>query len=209
MSKFKKTNESLPTPVNGADAFAAAGSELGGSTLPILKMSKAGEWVSGTENMPVTEKLFAADVQGAQRGFICFVDGELVDEVMVPVARGVAISLEELADHGPYQDGDGWTASASIQLRSIETGDEFVYKPSSQGGRSAIGGLLTKYSFRLGAGKGGIPIVELENSSYEHRRFGIVNKPVLKLVSWKDEADLVNGIDAKPGEGLRDDDIPF
>ena len=63
-----------------------------------------------------------------------------------------------------------------------------------------IGALLTKYSYRLASGKSGVPIVELGASSYEHNKYGIIFKPVFKLVSWEDEADLQNGIVAKPGE---------
>ena len=44
MAKFNKTNGNLPAPpVNAADAYVAAASELGGSVLPLLKMSKAGD----------------------------------------------------------------------------------------------------------------------------------------------------------------------
>ena len=157
MTNITNTRENSSTLFNAANAFAAAGSELGGSALPILKMSKAGCWVYGAENTPVTEKLFAADANGAQRGFVCFVDGDVVGEVMVPVSIGKTVSPNELPDNGPYQDGDGWMEAASLQLRSIESGEEFLFKPTSHGGRSAIGALLTKYGYRLSIGKAGMP----------------------------------------------------
>ena len=192
-----------------ANAFAAAGSELGGSSLPILKMSKSGTWVFGAENTPMTETRFATDVPGAQRGWVCFVDGECVEEKMVPVASGKTISEDELPDHGPYEKDDGWVESASIQLRSIETGEEFLFKPTSHGGRSAIGALLTKFGYRLSMGKSGIAIINLEVSSYEHKRYGTVFKPVLKIVSWRDEADLVADGGEKPTEEIISDEIPW
>ena len=84
MSDLTTTNnENLPAAAATADAFVAAGSEMGGSTLTIIKLSKNGEWVTGVEAEPMTEKRFAADVKGAQRGWVCFVDGEVVDEQMV------------------------------------------------------------------------------------------------------------------------------
>lgn len=192
-----------------ADAFSAAGAKLGGTALPILKLSKAGKWVVGADNMPVSDVRFAADVQNTRFGFVCFVGGEVVDEVLVPVALGKSISPDQLPDHGPYKDREGWVSSASLQLRGLETGDEFVFKPTSHGGRSAIGALLNKCSSRLRLGKTGIPIVELDVSSYEHRLYGPVLKPILKVVGWQDEADLINGAVEEPGNGLFDDDIDF
>ena len=52
-------NENTLTQNSTADAFAAAGSELGGSALPILKMSKGGSWVYGAQNTPLAETRFA------------------------------------------------------------------------------------------------------------------------------------------------------
>jgi len=210
MTDIQTVNKKSAGEVRAANAFAAAGSELTGSALPILKLSKSGAWVFGAENTPLTETRLAADVQGAQRGFICFVDGEVVEDVMEPVALGKAITPDDLADHGPYADGDGWVTSASIQLRSIETGEEYMFKPTSHGGRAAIGALLTKYGYRLSAKKGGIPIVECDVTSYEHKRYGTVFKPVFNIVSWQDEAELmVKDDDTKLGEELLDELAPF
>lgn len=209
MNELSEIENKLSTPVSTANAFAAAGSELGDSALPILKLAKSGNWIFGTENTPVSETRFAADVRGSQRGFVCFIDGEVVGEVMVPVALGKVISPDELPDHGPYEGTDGWKPSASIQLRSTETGEQFVFKPTSQGGHAAIGALLTKYGYRLGLGKGGIPIVDLDVTSYEHKRYGTVFKPVFKIVSWQNEAALVPGAGEDLGEDLLNDSVPF
>jgi len=192
-----------------ANAFATAGSALGQSTLPIIKLSKAGQWVSGAENTPVIETRFAADVQGAQVGFICFVAGDVIDEAMVPVALGQKLSLQDLPEHGPYEGGDGWQPTAALQLRAIESGEEYIFKPTSQGGRAAIGDLLKRYGNRLSTGKGGIPIVELSVSSYEHRRYGRVFKPSFRVAEWRDEAALVNGNAAKLVEEPPNDETPF
>lgn len=207
--KHKVSNNNVPAVINTANAFAAAGSELGGSSLPIMKLSKSGIWVTGSENMEVAETRYAADVQGAQRGFVCFVGGEVIDEAMVPVALGEVILPGNLPDHGPYEAGDGWQPCASIQLRAIETGEEFIFKPTSHGGRAAIGALLTAYSFRLIAGKGGIPIVDLAVTSYEHRRYGTVVKPVFRIVSWQDGESLASGGGEKRGGEFPDDTVPF
>lgn len=208
MSEITTNNgeEHLPSTAN---AFMAAGSELSGSALPILKLTKDGRWVSGTDNVPITESRFAADVNGALRGYVCFVDGEVVDERMLPVALGKQVSRDELQDHGPCEGTDGWKPSASIQLRGIETGEQYVFRTTSLGGREAIGGLLSKYGYRMDIGKGGVPIIDLGETSYDHKRYGKVHKPLFRIVSWQTETDLVARSGEKLKDELLDDSVPF
>ena len=213
------SNSNKPTPPIAA-AFLAAGSELGRPNLPILKLTKNGAWVFGADNAPVTETRFVADVPGAEHGFTCFVDRKVVGEVMTPVAHGKKVTQNDLPDHGPYRDGDGWSPSASIRLQSLTTGEEFLFKTTSQGGRSAMGELVTKYGRRLAAGDGRIPVVELAVDRYEHTRYGTVYTPLFRIVGWQDDADPeaapVTPGDSVPTAGvvslsdeLGDDDIPF
>lgn len=201
MSEISTINENIPTAISKADAFAAAASDLCGSALPIIKLTKDGNWVRGAENTPVTEIRFAVDVDGAERGFVCFVDGKLEDKVMVRVASGKKVSQETLPDHGPYEGNDGWKACTSIQLRSLTSGDEFLFCPVSNGGLAAIGPILKMYKCRLQANKGGIPIIDLDVADYKHKSYGKVLKPVLKIVEWRNEEDL--------GGELLDDSQPF
>ncbi len=209
MTEITSISTNTQPPARQGNAFTAAASDLGKSIFPILKLAKTGQWVSGPENTPMPETLYAADVEGSQVGFTCFVDGNVADEIMLPVALGRKISPDELPDHGPYQDGDGWKPSASIQLKAIETGEQFIFKPTSHGGLSAISALLSRYGHRLDIGKGGIPIVELKVDSYEHKRYGKIYKPSFRIKLWREEADLVDGGAVKLGEELHDDKIPF
>jgi hypothetical protein len=210
------SNSNKPTPPTAA-AFLAAGSELGRPNLPILKFTKGGAWVVGADNAPVTETRFVADVPGAEHGFTCFVDHKVVDEVMTPVSHGKKVSQNDLRAHGR---GGGWSPSASIRLQSLRTGKEFLYKTTSQGGRATIGELLTEYAHRLEAGKGGVPVVELAVSRYEHKLYGTVHTPQFRIMGWQNDADPA-ATPVTPGgrapnvgafslsEELGDDDIPF
>ena len=137
----------------------------------------------------IAEIQFAANVQGASRGWTCFRDGAVVDEKMVLVSLGRKISPEELADHGPYDGGDGWHLAVSLQLRSMRTGQECLFKSTSLGGRAAFGELLTTHGLRLASGDSGIPVIELGVSHYTHRRYGLVYEPSFKVVGWLDEYD--------------------
>jgi len=183
-----------------------------------------------SDNSPVSGNRFMADVHHAEEGFICFIDGKVVDEKLVAIAEGREISRSELADHGPYSDGDGWKQIVSLRLQSIETAELSVFKSTSMGGRSACASLMTKYGSRCDLGKYGNPIVELSDGNYKHKTYGTVAKPEFRIVSWLDDPGLIDGgavpatggplpkhggttsTDAaveKPGEEHLDDEIPF
>jgi hypothetical protein len=204
----------------GAAAFLAAGSELGRSSFPILKLTKGGVWVAGASNTPVTVSRFAADIAHARRGFTCFREGTVVDEMLVLVSLATRIAQDELPDRGPYEEGDGWRPAAALQLRAMETGEQFVFKTTSRGGLSATGDLLSKYGHRLETGRGGIPVIELAVSHYAHKRYGLVYEPSFPIVDWLDEDDpstspmIPSGgspapAAEKPDEGFLSDEIPF
>jgi hypothetical protein len=200
----KKEDQALSTLAN---AFANAGAQLGGTALEILKLTKSGEWVAGADNTAVTERRFAADVKNARRGYVCFVDGQVVDEVWVPVATGKTVAKEDLPDQGPFEGNDGWVESVAIQLRSLESGADYIFKPTSHGGRAAVGGLLTAYGHRLELGKSGVPIIEIGAGSYEHKRYGKVFKPIFRIVDWRAESELLTQVGETPP--ISDDEIPF
>ena len=188
MHEVNSANSNKLALRTAADAFLEAGADFSRSNHPILRLTKGGVWVAGADKTPIAEIQFAANVQGASRGWTCFRDGAVVDEKMVLVSLGRKISPEELADHGPYDGGDGWHLAVSLQLRSMRTGQECLFKSTSLGGRAAFGELLTTHGLRLASGDSGIPVIELGVSHYTHRRYGLVYEPSFKVVGWLDES---------------------
>jgi hypothetical protein len=212
------TNSKKISPITAA-AFIAAGAELSRSGLRIMRVTKSGQLVAGPDNEPVTETRYLADVANAQLGYLRFVNGK-VEEAMAPVSLGQKISRDDLPEHGPHDNGDGWHPAVAIQLRSMSTGEVFIFKNTSQGGRAAAGELLSKFGYHAASGGRGIPVVELTVTSYAHKRFGRVYKPSFVIVGWLDEGDpsaapaIPDGgpprVDAvKPNDELHDEDIPF
>lgn len=203
------------------DPFAAAADELGNDFLPILRMTKAGQWVSGPDNDPLEDHEAAFAMHTFARGFVCWKDGEVVDEKMVVVAGGELRPLVgELPDHGPYDnDQDGWAGTASIQGRFLKTDEEFLYRPSSRGGLNALAGLAGKYATRRQRQPNVVPIVRLESKSYSHQQFGEIFNPVLRVIDWQDEPDLIAAASSSVGNVAADaaavavddlnDSIPF
>ena len=101
--------------------------------------------------------------------------------------------------------GPDWKATMAIQLRSVTTDDEFVFSPTSAGGRQAIVKLLDVYERRLRGGADGVMIIELGASSYQHKQYGTVNKPLLRFIGWHDE-----NVDSDVDTGaMLSDSIPF
>lgn len=206
MNTQGKITKDIQTCRNIADAFAAAGSQHQDDRNPaIVKLTKSGDWVHGRDKTPLANTRFVADVEGAAAGFICFKSGGGVEKAMAPVASGKLIRRDDLQDHGPYRDGDGWTECLSLPLRSVENGEEYVFEPTSIGGRAAIRQLFSEYGRWLRSGRSGLPVIELEATSYQHPRYGTVFKPVLKIVGWQDENAPGNGV----APDFENDSIPF
>lgn len=199
------------------DPYAAAANEMGNNFLPIVKMTKAGEWVSGPDEEELEDHEAAFAMNTFAHGFVCWKDGEVVDEKMVLVASGELRPLfDELPDHGPYENDDGWAGTASIQLRLLKTDEELLYRPSSRGGLNALAGLARKYANKRQRQPNVVPIVHLETKSYAHRQYGKIFNPVLRVLDWKEEPDLVVAATAVvPANGGGDvvpdlnDEIPY
>lgn len=98
---------------------------------------------------------FIVNYPSAQRGWICWVDGEVVDEVNIVIASGEYFPKEnELEDHGPYEtneDGseDGWSEQYILHLYSEELEQAFTFKTSSKSGIRAVRKLLKAYGSKV------------------------------------------------------------
>ncbi len=168
------------------DPYAAAANEMANNFLPIVKMTKAGEWVSGPDEEELEDHEAAFAMNTFAHGFVCWKDGEVVDEKMVLVASG--------------------------ELRPLFV----LYRPSSRGGLNALAGLARKYANKRQRQPNVVPIVRLETKSYAHRQYGKIFNPILRVLDWKEEPDLVVAATAVvPANGGGDvvpdlnDEIPY
>ena len=208
-----ESNTALSTDT--VDPYAAAADEMGNAFLPILKMTKAGQWVSGSDNDPLEDHEAAFAMHTFERGYVCWKGGEIVDEQMVLVSSGEPVPREEdLPDHGPYDaDQDGWAGTASIQLRLLKTDEELLYRPSSRGGLNALAGLARRYATKRQQQPNVLPVVRLESKSYQHAQYGETFNPVLRVIDWREEPDLIAAAVGSPdvvvAEAGLDDEIPY
>jgi hypothetical protein len=164
--------------------------------------SNNGDYTFGSEGeeIPSGTRLIV-DMNSLARGFICWVEEEVVDEVLVRAIDGKPPGEDELTDHAPeggykkYEDGteDGWAAQVKIVFRGMETGEDYTFKTTSKSGMRAIGALSQSYGRVFRQHEGEMPIVELSTSSFipkNNKKVGKKYAPVFKIVDWisEDEA---------------------
>jgi len=175
-----------------------------------------GEFTYGRSNdeLELGTILAAAVVESYQTGWICWIDGEVKDEIMVLVASGEkAPSKHNLPDHGPYDDeDDGWRKQAAILFKDPETGDQYYFKTSSASGVRALATLGNAF------GKGmkehnpahEVPLVELDAHSFEVKGKKKVTKhaPVFNITDWMDVTDIPEPEERAPEDEPEADEEP-
>lgn len=153
----------------------------------LLRMLKAdGSWVFGQEAEEIEENdRIAVNPISIMHGFIDWCEGQIADEVMVPVSQPLP-SKESL---GAAQGKNGWTEQ--LQFDAQFFGDPDLadillrYKQNSLGGREAIRALAKQILNQIqNYGDYPVPVVQLTNTNYKHKEYGIIYKPVFEVVKW-------------------------
>lgn len=204
----------VATP-GGYNPFLEAADEMGASSgAKFLKFSgNTGEYTYGSddEELEYGTRL-AVNPSEFKRGWICWDDGEVQDEIMVRVTEGKPPAKHELEDHGPYtNDNDGWSEQSSAAFRDVETGEEFLYKTSSKSGRMALANLVRDYgkAFQMNPGK--LPVIELDATSFTPKKApksaGKKYAPTFKIVEWVSEAELIAKF--ADGDVPEDDEVDY
>jgi hypothetical protein len=142
-----------------------------------------------------------------KRGWICWNNKEVMEEIMVRVVEGKPPAKGSLTDHGPYKKKqDGWREQASFEMRDIEDGTQFQFKTSSKGGNISVANLIRDFGKAFSQHPGELAIIELQHVSFEAKdedgdSIGKKFAPVFKIVEWASEADLIAKLDAAKDSG--------
>lgn len=191
------------------DPFAMAGNDMAGASALYAKFNgNSGEFTYGANATEIEKgERMAADVFGARRGWICWVESEVAEEIMVAIPNGNPPAEHTLTDHGPYkkyEDGteDGWSSQFAINFRLLgedHDGVEITYKTSTKSALRPLGDLVKQYGREYKMNPGKIPIVELDKGSYmpREKKHGKKYFPIFKIVDWIDEEELL----AQYGDG--------
>lgn len=185
------------------DPFASAANDMAGSSAIYAKFNgNSGEFSYGAQSEEVEAgERMAANVVGARRGWICWKESEVVEEIMVPILEGRPPAEHTLTNHGPYEkhaDGteDGWSEQFSIAFRLLgeaHDGVEITYKSSTKSAMRPFGDLLKQFSREYKNNPGKVPIVEFGKGSYmpKEKKHGKKYFPTFKIVEWIDEDELL------------------
>jgi len=185
-----------------ANQYSAGGGDGGG--VQFLKFNgNDGEFTYGAnrEVLDIGTQL-AVNMESYEVGFICWKEGEVVDEKMVPIVSGQSVSKADLPDHGPYktyEDGtkDGWSEQRSVNFKGIEDGTDYQFKTTSKSGLIALGNLLRDFAKGVKLNDGKVPVIELAINTFTPKnnpRAGKKHAPTFKIVAWVDQNELAETI---------------
>jgi hypothetical protein len=151
---------------------------------PLLRLLRNGEWVFGQSNEEVQEgSRWAINMMSLQRGWCCWHEGQLLGQVMD------SIQVPRPPCPAPIQ-GVGFSEQYSMELTCIfgdDAGTLVLYKNNSLGFKNAFADLMGKIRARYAMDRVNFwPVVELEMDSYDHKKYGVIYTPVLKIVAWAD-----------------------
>ena len=168
---------SLSTAVKKINAADTSG-------VAYLKMTKAGEWIFGADEVEVNETTeWAINPDCFSVGYACWGDGVLLDEKMALVTDDAILKSDlPTLSHG-------WKDQVGMQLACLEgvnEGQQVVYTATSKGGSDAFKAVVEAVVERATAGKTDIiPVVCLTTDSYKHKKYGKVYTPVFNIIGWE------------------------
>jgi hypothetical protein len=178
-----------------------APASVAGGGKPLLRLLRDGIWVFGQENIEVQEgSRWAVNPMQLAHGWVCWIDGgpnaknELAGEVMGPMWEP-RVPRPAPIDATPFKEQFGCDLKC---LTGDDAGIEVAFKTPSDGGIRAMVKLRDDIQRHLVNGGAAFPcpVVELEQESYNHSKWGKIYKPILNIVGWCD----MNG--AMAGENL-------
>ena len=164
-------------------------------SLTYLRFSKGDFLYGGSDEEMDNETKFVADMHTMTTGWICWINGEKVDEISVPVLQGDPPPEEDLPDHtAEYMDAakDGWSPQSTFKIRELEDLQrQFMFKGSSKGVSGACSTLCKEFitEGRKRNDPTLCPVIVLEVDSYPHKQFGRIKFPVFKVVDWMTKAE--------------------
>ncbi len=187
----------------GADAFAAleeAASEMGGTSGQYLKFNgNDGIFTYGSGGTELDLKSQVAfNPFSLERGWICWKDGSVIDERMVPYLTGKPALKQDLPDNGPYDDQqDGWQEQMVVNFKMTDTPfADLIFKATGVSKMNAVKRLIADFTKSYKQNPGLVPIVEIDENEFESKAKGARNArkhaPVFKIVAWVPESSLVS-----------------
>jgi len=111
-------------------------------------------------------------------------DRRLVD-ARYPDDGPLAASIDDINDLSGIPGT--WKPGRLLYLADLDDGSEYTFTTNSSGGIRAVDDLATKVIRMRRRRPGAFPVIRLDATTYDHREYGEVDKPVFPVQSWVTE----------------------
>jgi hypothetical protein len=179
----------------------------------LLKFTK-GDWLIGRDGEECPHKELVALMPGLMHGWLRWEDNLAVEHIMgllmegfVPPARDTLGYTDkttwELNDDKPQ---DPWSQGVYLPMITINGETIYTFATSSDGGRRrAIAPLCREYGNRMRQHPDELPVVGLEQDSYQHpnRSIGRVKYPLLPIKQWVKAEPYLAAVMTLTGKSLK------
>jgi hypothetical protein len=214
MSSLAKYNPGATPAAASDNPWASAGAGAGSTTFVKFKGS-SGDFLAGQDETEIPYgSRFAADVENSKWNWTFWWEGEVLETIEVDVSEFPRawenepdflpddykedMTLEEIRKAQANTSTtfmDGWSCQAVLGMREIGgDGEEYTIKLNQGVALSAFRAMLQTYGRQFRFKHGLVPIIELDARSYKSKKKGVGTRysPVLKIVNWMSEEDLLN-----------------
>jgi len=179
----------------------------------LLKFTK-GDWLIGRDGEACPDTELVALMPGLTHGWVRWEDNATVQHEMglllegfVPPARDTLGYTDktrwELNNNEPR---DPWQQGIYLPVITINGDAVYTFATSSDGGRRrAIAPLCREYGNRMRQHPDEIPVVGLEQGSYQHpnRSIGLVKYPLLPVKRWVNAKPYLAAVTTLTGKSLK------
>jgi hypothetical protein len=155
--------------------------ELKGNNIGTLMKydNKKEKYFIAEDEVPLGREYIAHCDQYA-RGWIKFVDKELVDQKVFKVSEGKPPEREDLDDlELAGAEDDPWVFQRYLPLEDPETGEIVIFVSKSIGGKIALGDLMEIYERTWDRG---LPMVKLATSTFKSKKYGLTPRPSFPVI---------------------------
>jgi hypothetical protein len=211
---LNKPNNTVPTTTdrNAFEAYAAAVDQqmiIG----DLLKFTK-GDYLVGRDGAECTETALAALMPGLVHGWIRWENHRPVEHVMGLLIEGFTPPSRDALGHldkttweldDERNPRDPWRPGLYLPMITENCETVFTFTSTSEGARrNAIAPLCREYGHRIRQHSDEIPIVQLEQGSYQHpdRSRGRIKYPRFPVARWVKVDPYLAAVTAITGRSL-------
>lgn len=220
MNALTKASNTSVAGAGFANPFAAAGAGAGSTTYMKFK-GASGDFLAGQDEdeIPHGTKL-AGDVDNSKWVWSFWWEGDVLEtqETLIienplgfdqepdelPEGYDGDMTLEEIRAEQANRDSnfmDGWSCQAVFGLREIGgENEEYTLKLNQGVALNAFRAMLQTYGRQFRFKEGLVPVIELSARSYKSKNKSVGKRfsPILKIVDWLSEEDLMNATGDDP-----------